>query len=509
MSLKHAATRADHPHMRIRMSAEAGYTLVELLVAAAVLVMGALGAFALLDGANKTTVSNNARMGATNLAREILEDARSLDYEELTPATMVAELQARPGMTGNGTPWVVTRRGINFTVEAGVCTFDDPKDGVAVTPPSNVCTPQAPVPAAITSPPTENQPDDFRRVRVKISWNTGAGPISMRQTAMVSNPSGGLGPRITKFDDKAQVSSGTVASYPTTSTTAASVRWNSDGTPAGAGDSTGGPTSWSTDWQLGSPATPINPPASGAWPAQYTATTVLDGTYTLTAQAFDDRGIAGDAKVAVLPLNRSFPLTVTAFELGRNTYQNTIDFSWNANPERDIVGYEVYNAGPDNTIGNGNDSMVCSTADVADTSCSDTSPQSGTPNYYVVALDRSDITNSSSGLRRSPYAQVIAAPSQASTPAAPDQPVLLPVALDSETGNPQLTWTHLNLGSVRFFRIYRDNCCTLADRYDSTVANGTQWVDPNPGNTAHRYWVTAVGSTLNESSPSNHVDSTP
>lgn len=508
MTLKRAAARADHGSMRMRTS-EAGYTLVELLVAATVLVMGALGAFALLDGANRTTVSNNARMGATNLAREILEDARSLDYDKLTPTAMVAALQARPGMTGSGTPWTVTRRGINFTVEASVCTFDDPKDGVAATPPANVCTPQAPVPAAITTPPTENQPDDFRRVRVKISWNTGSGTISMRQTAMVNNPSGGLGPRIVTFADKSQVTAGTVATYPTTTTTAASVRWNSDGTPNGNGDSTGGPTSWSTDWQLGPAATPIDPPASGAWPAQYGATTVLDGTYTLTAQALDDRGIAGDAKVALLPLNRSWPLTVAGFELGRNLYQNTVDFQWNANPERDIVGYEVYNAGPDNQIGNGNDTMVCSTADVADTACSDPNPPSGNPTYFVVALDRDDITNASSGLRRSPYAQILTAPSQASTPSAPNIPVLLPIALDSASGNPQLNWTEVSGGSVRFYRIYRDHCCTLADRYDATVSNGTTWIDQNPGNTSHRYWVTAVGSTLNESQPSNHADSTP
>ena len=470
-------------------------------------MLGALGAFALLDGANKTTVSNNARMGGTNLAREILEDARSLDYDLLTDAAMVDAIQAKPGMSGTGTPWTVKRRGIEYTVETTVCTFDDPKDGISATPPADVCTPQAPVPAAITSPPTENQPDDFRRVGVKLTWNTGAGPISMNQTAMVNNPSGGLGPRITKFDDKAQVSTGIVASFPTTTTTAASVRWNSDGTPAGAGDSTGGPTAWTTDWQLGTAATPIDPPTSGAWPAQYTASTVLDGTYTVTAQAFDDRGIAGDSRVAILPLNRSFPLTVTGFEAGRNSYQDVIDFQWEPNPERDIEGYEVWNAGPDNTLGNGNDTLVCSTGNVADTSCSSTDSPSGTPSYYVVAKDRTDITVPTSAVRRSPYANVVTLPSSAGS--APLAPILLPVALDTSSGNPQLTWTHLNQAGVRYFRIYRDHCCDIADRYDSTSSNGLTWTDPNPGNTQRRYWVTAVGADLNESSPSNHADSTP
>ena len=53
-----------------------GNTLVELMVASMVLVLGVLGAFALLDGANRTTVSNNGRIGATNLGRELLENAR-------------------------------------------------------------------------------------------------------------------------------------------------------------------------------------------------------------------------------------------------------------------------------------------------------------------------------------------------------------------------------------------------------------------------------------------------
>ena len=515
MTLKHHRARADHRSMRVPVPSvrdESGYTLVELLVAALVLVLGVLGSFALLDGANRTTVSNNARMGATNLAREILENARSIDYDKLNDAQIVDALQAKPGMNATGTPWLVSRRGIQYTVETSVCTFDDPKDNVSVAPPADVCTPQAPVPAAAGTLAAETQPDDFRRVGVKLTWDTGRGPITIDQTSLVNNPSGGLGPRITKFlappDDVSQFSSGTTAIFPTETTFAGSVRWNSDGSPNGAGDSAAGPTVWTTTWELGSAAVPLDPPMSGAWPAQYTAATVLDGTYTVTAQAFDDRGIAGDSRVAVLPLNRSFPMTVTGFEAGRNSYQNSVEFQWEPNPERDIIGYEVWNSGPDNTLGNGNDSLVCATADVNATSCSDLSPAAGTPGYYVVALDKEDIANSASDPRKSPYANVVSVPSSAV--AAPAAPFLNPITLDGSTGNPELSWTHLDTAGVRFFRIYRDTCaagppavCEVADRYDSTPANGTTWVDPNPGGTTHRYWVTAVGPSLNESEPSN------
>ena len=112
-------TSADHRSMPIGgrpLDDERGYTLVELLVAAFVLVVGMAGAFALLDGANATTVGNNARMGGTNLSRELLEDARSVDYDALAPSTIAGALQAKMGVTGSPSPWIVARRGIKYTV---------------------------------------------------------------------------------------------------------------------------------------------------------------------------------------------------------------------------------------------------------------------------------------------------------------------------------------------------------------------------------------------------------
>jgi prepilin-type N-terminal cleavage/methylation domain-containing protein len=497
--------------MRMRLpiaSDERGYTLVELLVAVMVLVIGMLGAFTLVDGANKTTVTNNARTGATNLAREILEDARSVDYDSLTPTAILPTLRAKQGDTATTLPWIVSRRGIEYTVTTDVCTFDDPKDNVAASPPANVCLPQAPVPATAGTLAAENQPDDFRRVTVTLTWNTGGGAKTLALVSLINNPAGGLGPRITLFtappDNAAQVTAGTSATFPTTTTSAGSVHWNSDGTPNGAGDSTGGPTGWTTTWSLGSPALAINPPLTGSWPPQYSPATVLDGSYTVTAQAFDTLGIAGDARVAVLPLNRSLPTTVVGFEAGRNSYQGSVDFQWNPSPERDITGYRVYNAGPDNTLGNGNDTLVCSAATVNTTSCSDPSPPVGMPSYFVVARDRTNLVDNSSTPRESPYATV------ATVLLVPVPAPLVPLTLagtpDPSTGNPALTWTHASPAGVRFFRIYRDSCCSVADRYGATAGNALSWTDPKPGTANRKYWVTAVGPTLNESAPSDRFD---
>ena len=164
---------------------------------------------------------------------------------------MVDALQAKAGYSGAASPWKIQRRGIEYTIATEVCVFDDPKDNVATLPPANVCSPQAPVPASAGPVEPEIQPDDFRRVTVTLTWDTGTGSKSLKQIALVNNPSGGLGPRITQFDPPsltAQLSSGNVATFPTTTTTAGSVRWNTDGTPNGSGDATGGTTSWTTSW---------------------------------------------------------------------------------------------------------------------------------------------------------------------------------------------------------------------------------------------------------------------
>jgi prepilin-type N-terminal cleavage/methylation domain-containing protein len=514
VTLKRAMDPADQLSMTgaRNLNDERGYTLVELLVAAIVLVVGMAGAFTLLNGANRASVTNNARMGANNLARELLEDARSVDYDQLTPSGIMPVLQAKAGVTGNPTPWVVARRGIKFTVTTNVCTFDDPKDNIAATPPANVCTPQAPVPASATGLDPEAQPDDFRRVTVTVDWNTGNGNRSYKQVSLINNPSGGLGPRITQFDppykhasgDPAQLTTDVTANFPTKTTTAGSVRWNSDGTPNGSGDSTGGPTTWGTNWALG--AAPVGKdPLTANWSTtQYDpATTVLDGTYTVTAQAFDELGIAGDSRAAVLPVNRSRPITVTGFDVGVNFNfdPNIVEFQWRQNPELDIIGYRVYELGPDNTLGNGNDTLICSTSKAIDTSCT-TSLPSDTPTYGVVALDLTDITDTGSVVRESQYTV-----KKTLSKTQPASPTLLLVTPDLSTLKPKLNWSHPDTGAVSFYRIYRTpstvtTCCALGDRW-AVTANGTttSYVDSTALTGTYNYWVTAVGPGLNESTP--------
>jgi prepilin-type N-terminal cleavage/methylation domain-containing protein len=68
----HHSSRCPDP------SSEHGFTLVEVLVAIVVLLVGVLGVVSLVDGANAVTSKTRAREGGTNVARTIIEISRSI-----------------------------------------------------------------------------------------------------------------------------------------------------------------------------------------------------------------------------------------------------------------------------------------------------------------------------------------------------------------------------------------------------------------------------------------------
>jgi hypothetical protein len=69
--------------MRGSADREAGFTIVEVLVAIVVLVMGALATFSLLSAATRNTQRAKASQVALNMAQQELEALRSLSNEEL------------------------------------------------------------------------------------------------------------------------------------------------------------------------------------------------------------------------------------------------------------------------------------------------------------------------------------------------------------------------------------------------------------------------------------------
>jgi type II secretory pathway pseudopilin PulG len=482
-----------------RLRQSGGFTLIEVMVASLILMIGAGAAFTLIDSANRSVTSNAARVGGTNLVRELTEYARSTDYDLLQTGQAVPALRQHTSIAGTltGGTWTIERRNVTYTVATSVCTFDDPKDGLAATPPANACAAAAPVAGA---PAADVNPDDFRRITYSLTWNARSRSGKMTQSALIVNPAGGLGPRITRFDEPTTQITGDSQSWGgtplprLTSTSAAAVHWSTDDGVNG-GDAAGGPTDWAFTWSFG-PAFSTSAP----W--------VRDGTYTVEVQASDSRGVPGEAMLKTVQINRHPPASVRDFpggffEGGYNERRDVVDLSWSRYEERDLQGYVVRRVADNTTICN----LRVDTDDSR--SCTDASPLPGGSIYELRALDCSDLKTCAPPLRAGAAAQTPLIKKTGAT--APTAPTGLTASVVD--GKPTLSWTppaSVPNGPIRFYRIYRDSGTGLADRYDETVTNDPMYVDPNPGNTtAHMYWVTAVDKYFNESPASLPVLSPP
>ncbi len=440
-----------------------------------VLVVGMLGVLSLMTGSLRTTQVNNERVGATNLARHLIEQTRALSYEDMAGSLVQPRLQAG-GELGSGTPWTFEGRGVTYTITASSCTYDDPTDGLASPAPDGVCLPQP------AGSPGDSNGDDFRRTTFRISWPKAgfSGPgAAVTQTTLVSNPSGGLGPRIVSFTPVAQTITTSVSSVVVdwTTTPAQSLRWTVD--DGASGGSSSGSTTFRSTWNIGSTG-------SGA------ASEILDGAYQISAQPYDDRDIAGEVKRADVVLNRRKPYGPTSFAGGHDTRLDLVDLQWSPNRERDILGYRV------ERLDLLHDVQVCPAADAGSmlaptvASCADPSPPGLLATYRIVAIDRApnnglrdgDSTLRSTGL----------------VTARPASPSGLTVQTVADA--PKLSWTAPGTGSVSFYRVYRDGTAVgYDDRYDRTSGTETTYTDADAGTATHRYWITAVNSSFNESLP--------
>jgi Tfp pilus assembly protein PilV len=465
--------RAPHPRD------EDGFTLIEVMAAALVLVVGMLSILAVLQQGMQKTSLNRQRVTATNLVREITEAARTVTYASITNAQAAAALQAaKPELasTSSGS-WTVKRGSTTYTVAVIACAFDDPADKIAATAPAGKC---ADNPGGTTGDPNG---DDFRRITVELTWPEIGRPSRtqvVRQTTLIVNPSGGIGPRILSFPNAADVTSGSTATFTVTTTPSDALHWNADDGRS-QGDASGGPTTWTITWSLKSAN------ANDA---------VLDGTYTVTAQALDDRGVVGDTKLATVTINRSAPRPVTNFTGGHDTRDGDwVDLQWSLNAERDITGYRVFWAGPNGSVGDADDQLVPCAGSVGGklprnvNTCQHLTPPAGATRYYIHAYD--------SSLPSPATVLDVSAPS-----ARPEQPGTVSV---SGLEDPTLEWTAPPGPAPAFYRIYRDGTA-IADRFSRT---GDLTFTDVTAETPHRYWVTAVDDTYNESLPTGPVEWSP
>ncbi|CAA9463933.1 MAG: hypothetical protein AVDCRST_MAG38-493 [uncultured Solirubrobacteraceae bacterium] len=483
-----------------RRSDQAGFTLVEVVVAAAILLVGVLGALTMLDTANAVTARTAAREAGTHLAREVIEAARAVPYPNMTPARLQAELEAQPGLGDSSASvagWTVVRRNVTFTLTATVCSVDDGTvagDGYGSHAGGNFC-------ADSTQTGTNDfNPDDYKRVAVTATWQRSGRTHSVTQEAVINNPGSAFAPAIRTLDASltspvlsgpAPGSSQVITFTTTTSIPAHDVRWALDGLDRGSAwavTSDAAKKTWKFDWDIGG---------------------LVDGTYQVSATAFDEHGQAGAGRTRPMVLNRYAPAPPTGFAGGRNPLWGTdfAEFQWNPNPERDVTGYRVYRVTGE--VPSAADVVVCTTS-VSDpqtlTSCADkAAPAADLLRYYVVALATS---------RSSAPVEESARPALDGTLAVrrvnprPSVPGDVTASVDSE--GVRLSWApSTDDGTVRFYRIYRDDNTSVRVRYDRTIdGEAVGFVDAAAGTAAHRYWITAVDDDFAESEFSSPVEVT-
>jgi len=132
-----ALARANRPFrcLRQRASEERGFTIIEVIVATLVVVVGLLTAYLALAVAVHSSSDVREREEGVSLARQITEDARSIPYSQLSSATLVATLQAYPGLsnTSTGSTWTIVRAGYTYTIAATLTDINDPKDTTGAT----------------------------------------------------------------------------------------------------------------------------------------------------------------------------------------------------------------------------------------------------------------------------------------------------------------------------------------------------------------------------------------
>jgi len=156
------------------MSEQRGFTIVEVLVAALVLVVGLGGLLQLLVTADHAISTTRLRQAETSVAREILEDARGLAPTQLTQTAIASALQSTVSQaTLSGSNLVVTRAvassgtPTSFNVSFAVCDLDNPSDGYGNhdSPPASG---GAWCPDIASNGTQDSNPADYKRVSVTV-----------------------------------------------------------------------------------------------------------------------------------------------------------------------------------------------------------------------------------------------------------------------------------------------------------------------------------------------------
>jgi prepilin-type N-terminal cleavage/methylation domain-containing protein len=535
-----------------------GFTIVEVMVAMLILVVGLFAMLAMLDRANAVTTSGKAREQGVALQRELVEAARGLPYSQLTQTSIVGLVRGTTGFSSSaintGQGWQIERRGITYTMAIGVCSVDDSSDGTGVHDGASFCANGAGKTSAQSCSAalgrtgdiagsgsasgatvgdcgidldrdgavdnltegeisgcgsscggsgSDTNPNDYKRIVTLVRWKAGEGSRFALQSTTLPYPGFSGAPRITSLTPQGGLvvtnsTTTTVTFQAATNRQAQSVGWTVGGTPQSPpATDLGGGTSWEFTWKLFGPPAAAGPsePASGVTPPAPSAGEVLDGPYEVAARAYDTYGSAGAPYAVTVTINRRQPYAPRVFQAVR--VGNTVETDWAANNERDIVGYQVYRKGPSGTI-----ELVRtlqSTTDWRDTSL----PASGDYEYFARAVDRDSTDSLRLGDASAWITQI---PMDNEPPAAPSNVQAVrqspggPVSVtwDASSGDPDGAPGAPNAG-VAFYRVFRDGTA-IADRIGKTATGADlSFVDPTADALTHSYYVRAVDSDAAES----------
>jgi type II secretory pathway pseudopilin PulG len=505
-----------------RLQDDGGFTLIEVLVAAAVLVTGLLAVFGMLAVASHDSSTNRQRQAETSLAREVLENARSLGYAQLVPGTIATALAPTiPGSVVSGSTLSVNRSIYSFRASVSACSLDNPDDGYGshALPPNSGGSWCPDVAAGGT---TDTNPDDYKRVSVTV---TPAGSQTMpkvQETVLIyAGPT--RGPAISCLSVNATcpganqlVTSGNSLTFNVTSTSqAAAIQWLVNGNPPPAAQIPAGAVDPYVPTGISSQFTWAYPPA--------------DGSYTIAAAGYDANGNGGTRSTLQATLNRHMAMPPASVNAGWNDQINGVDVQWVPSVDQDVLYYRVYHQ-----YGNNAPAVVAGCAQVSGTSCTDLSAPSPHPPaapacanppqaysqpdlYWVVGFD----TDPATGLPRESTQQSPKADANLC-----DHAPSAPLGLTGSLSNGALT---LNWqvpaspadpdpgDSIQAWRIYRwssgqnaqfpGSRLQLVGAVDSSGSGVTSFTDhsPDPGGVTQNYCVTSVDSHLDESACSNGV----
>src|SRR3954453_8510691 len=75
---------------------EDGFTIIEVMVASVVLLVGIMGVLGIVIQADGVSTSNRAREQGISLQREVVEAARAIPYDQLSQNSIAYTIQALP-----------------------------------------------------------------------------------------------------------------------------------------------------------------------------------------------------------------------------------------------------------------------------------------------------------------------------------------------------------------------------------------------------------------------------